>query len=54
MLVEKSESANREVRESANCVVEKVLLVLLVLSRECGLRERERWIRGDENCKLTI
>ena len=24
------------------------------LSRECGSRERERWISGDESWKLTI
>ena len=44
MLVEKLESVNGEVRET----------VLLALSRECGPLERERWIRGNESCKLTI
>ena len=44
MRVEKPESVNRDVRE----------IVLLALSRECGPRKRERWIRGDESCKLTI
>ena len=58
MLVEKAESVNREVRECElrcqDSVASIVEVVLLVLSRECGPRDRERWNRGDESCKLTI
>ena len=33
--------------------VEKSESVVSIV-RECGPRERERWNRGDESCKLAI